>query len=101
MSISRRGFLAGIIAAGLAPAVVKAEILMPVRQIIVPDSFGQRGYVPWKTEISSIHMNEHWMRELRRHAQPSTMFEHFGRVRPMPSNEARTIKFRRYAPFAS
>jgi hypothetical protein len=27
----RRGFLRGILAAGMAPAIVKAEILMPVR----------------------------------------------------------------------
>jgi hypothetical protein len=34
--ITRRGLLQGILAAGMAPAIVKAEILMPVRQIIVP-----------------------------------------------------------------
>jgi hypothetical protein len=34
--ITRRGLLRGILAAGIAPAFIKAEILMPVRQIIVP-----------------------------------------------------------------
>lgn len=34
--ITRRGLLQGIFAAGMAPAICKAEILMPVRKIIVP-----------------------------------------------------------------
>lgn len=38
MSITRRGLLQGIFAATLAPAIVKAEILMPVRKIIVPQA---------------------------------------------------------------
>ena len=32
----RRSFLRSILAAGMAPAICKAEILMPVRKIIVP-----------------------------------------------------------------
>jgi hypothetical protein len=35
---TRRGFLAGVLAAGVAPIVVKAGVLMPVRKIIVPPS---------------------------------------------------------------
>lgn len=34
--MNRRGFLGSILAAGMAPVIVKAEILMPVRQIWVP-----------------------------------------------------------------
>lgn len=34
--LSRRSFLGGILAAASAPAVVKAEILMPVKKIIRP-----------------------------------------------------------------
>lgn len=34
--ITRRGLLQGILAAGMAPAICKAEILMPVKKIIVP-----------------------------------------------------------------
>lgn len=34
--MNRRGFLGGILAACAAPAIVKAELLMPVRKIIVP-----------------------------------------------------------------
>ena len=33
---TRRGFLASILAAGVAPAAVGSGILMPVRQIVVP-----------------------------------------------------------------
>lgn len=36
MILSRRGFLAGIIAAGMAPAIVRAGIIMPIKpQLIV------------------------------------------------------------------
>lgn len=34
--MNRRGFLKGILAAGIAPAVCKARILMPVKRIVVP-----------------------------------------------------------------
>jgi hypothetical protein len=36
MTLDRRGLLAGIFAAGFAPAFVGAKVLMPVRQIAVP-----------------------------------------------------------------
>jgi hypothetical protein len=36
--IGRRGFLAGILAAGVAPAFVGSSVLMPVRRIILPTS---------------------------------------------------------------
>ena len=32
--MNRRGFLSSILAAGIAPAFVKAEILMPVRKVV-------------------------------------------------------------------
>lgn len=35
--MNRRGFLGGILAACAAPAIVKAELLMPVRKIVVPN----------------------------------------------------------------
>jgi hypothetical protein len=37
--ISRRGLLQGILAAGMAPAIVKAGVLMPVRQIWTPPEY--------------------------------------------------------------
>jgi hypothetical protein len=36
--MNRRGLLGGILAAGVAPAFVGSSILMPVRQIVVPDA---------------------------------------------------------------
>lgn len=35
--MNRRGFLAGILAAGVAPAVVGSGILMPTRKLVTPD----------------------------------------------------------------
>jgi hypothetical protein len=35
--MNRRGFLAGILAAGFAPAAIGSGVLMPVRQIVVPE----------------------------------------------------------------
>ena len=34
--MKRRGFLGAILALGMAPAIIKAEILMPVRTILKP-----------------------------------------------------------------
>lgn len=38
MELNRRGFLSGIFAAAMAPAIVKAENLMQVRKIILLDA---------------------------------------------------------------
>lgn len=38
--MNRRGFLKGILAAGVAPAVVGSGILMPVRKLIMPMEIG-------------------------------------------------------------
>lgn len=40
MNLSRRGFLAGLAATIAAPAIVKAEILMPIKKIIMPNELG-------------------------------------------------------------
>ncbi len=36
--MNRRGFLSGILAAGVAPAFIGSSVLMPVRQIWKPDA---------------------------------------------------------------
>jgi hypothetical protein len=36
---TRRGFLAGILAAGFAPAAIGSGVLMPVRKIVAPPSY--------------------------------------------------------------
>ena len=47
--MNRRGFLAGILAAGAAPAFVGSSVLMPVRKIILPES-GPRGWILHETQ---------------------------------------------------
>ena len=85
MSMSRRGFLKSILAAGVAPAVVGSGALMPIRKIAVPRGTVFRVYQPapidistlveglaptaepaiayldWKTIPTAINLNEDWM----------------------------------------
>jgi hypothetical protein len=111
--MNRRGFLLGsILAAGLAPAIVKAEILMPVRQIIVPPRTVKfRRYAPGfdfgrddKTVVTLVAGQGEDLRivsateyagmslaqmhrikaEMLRQAQPSFMFERYVRRLPSP-----------------
>jgi hypothetical protein len=42
--MNRRGFLSGIIAAGMAPAVVGSGILMPLGKVWVPERFDLRAF---------------------------------------------------------
>lgn len=37
--MNRRGFLTGLVSALAAPAIVRAELLMPVRSIVRPEPF--------------------------------------------------------------
>jgi hypothetical protein len=47
MTITRRGFLAGILAAAAAPAIGRASSLMQIApQKIITDPFGQLGFIP-------------------------------------------------------
>lgn len=41
MTISRRGFILGLGAALAAPAIVRAEIIMPVRKLILSPTLGE------------------------------------------------------------
>ena len=44
--MNRRGLLRGILAAGMAPVIVKAEILMPVKTIVNPYPWIEPWYAP-------------------------------------------------------
>lgn len=47
--MERRAFLrglAGCFAAAAAPGVIGSGVLMPIRKIVVPDPFGQYGFIP-------------------------------------------------------
>lgn len=50
----RRGFLASILAAGVAPAAIGSGILMPARKIIVPASGFLRLEAPASGELLEI-----------------------------------------------
>jgi hypothetical protein len=57
--MNRRGFLQAILAAAVAPAFIDSKILMPVRQLIVPNlelstSFGLTGYAYYWFDESRI-----------------------------------------------
>lgn len=62
--MNRRGFLAGILAAGAAPAIVRAEILMPLApRIWVPAPLGVRGFVNARFYPGSTVTNADWMED--------------------------------------
>lgn len=57
--MNRRGFLSSILALGCAPAIVKAEILMPVRKIIVPEAFMFDNVARWEpSRVWWSHLND-------------------------------------------
>lgn len=47
MDLKRRSFMAGLLAAGVSPALCKAKFLMPMRKIVLPRVFDM--------EIGIIH----------------------------------------------
>lgn len=59
MTISRRGFLGGIIAAAAAPAIVKAEILMPVKPIF----YGGHEIIWSNLGVEGVIQQTDWMWE--------------------------------------
>lgn len=61
--MNRRGFLGSILAAGMAPVIVKAEILMPVRQIWVPSSVP--AFVPRNNLITAEEVARQSLKILR------------------------------------
>lgn len=68
--ISRRSLMASILAAGVAPWIVKAGVLMPVKKIIVPSLF-----VP---EFVDLSFNGPWAK-LYQYTETTPDFE-IGRV---------------------
>lgn len=91
--IARRSFLAGILGAAAAPAIVKAESLM---KIFVPqqrlytgeidDGFAMRGWISLDRRTSEML---HWQAKNLRMTS-------FCAPHPIPGPSGRTIKFRRY-----
>lgn len=88
--MNRRGLLRGILAAGMAPAIAKAGILMPVRDIIVPriDPFGQFGYIDNVRFITTPFWAEEMLQKIAPIREPF-----FSKEYP-----ARFVDFRRYNP---
>lgn len=96
--IGRRSFLAGILGAAAAPAIVKAESLM---KIIVPQQrlyTGELGAIDAEFRFVATHPGEQWLAD----AMTRDMLKHFKTSRPiagfpLSAGATRTIKFRRCA----
>jgi hypothetical protein len=78
--MNRRGLLRGILAAGMAPMVVKAGVLMPVKKILTPIEFGHienfRYYESSMLGTTYVQVTKRAIaraqEEMLRHAQPLT-----------------------------
>lgn len=61
MSLSRRGFIGGLAAALAAPAIVRAESLMPVRNRLIPHIY----YVSWwQADVLPDGSSGEWERKI-------------------------------------
>lgn len=60
--MNRRGFLKGILAAGVAPAFIGSSILMPVRKIVAPAAEEFIGFTQSGTGATSMTMQEAMLR---------------------------------------
>jgi hypothetical protein len=98
--IGRRSFLAGILGAAAAPAIVKASSLM---KIVVPHQglyTGEFGVIeefrlvvsPAYSVAMSQGMLQHMQRELLRAARPSLTLESFTRSWDIPVDLARELR---------
>lgn len=94
--IGRRSFLAGILGAAAAPAIVKAESLM---KIVVPRArlyTGEIGVIDGFLVVVSPTMSTSYAaREMLRIAQRD-LLSMYSREVSLPSSSGKTIKFRRY-----
>jgi hypothetical protein len=95
--IGRRSFIAGILGAAAAPAIVKSESLMkivvPQQRLyagelgVVSDGFGMRGWISLDRYASEML---HWR---AKHLRMTS----FCAPHPIPEPSGKTVKFRRYA----
>lgn len=58
--MNRRGFLSSVIALSVAPAIVRAQSLMPGRGLIVPTTLGQDSLIWINNEIDRLGVNRLW-----------------------------------------
>lgn len=69
--MQRRGFLAGILAAGFAPAAIGSGVLMPVKKIVQPawmilDGLSNDGYIQFDgVDVSYIDTRHLTIRDLK------------------------------------
>lgn len=96
--IGRRSFLAGILGAAAAPAIVKAESLMrvvvPKREMLIVGSLG--GIERFRIHADGSHSFATLTSEMLRRAERSLLLERFSESRPMPAPSGNTIRFRKY-----
>lgn len=60
IDVNRRGFLGAIISAAVAPAIIKAGVLMPIKPALVMASFANWGTsIPYTVEPSQRDLNRH------------------------------------------
>jgi hypothetical protein len=101
---TRRSFLSAILAGCTAPAIVKAEILMPVRKIVVPaDPFGTRGFLwerglpsPWLLSQREQDAMNREMRRLLDNLPPSDRFQTIINDQRRPDLDARLQRVREH-----
>lgn len=56
--MNRRGFLQAILAAGVAPAVIRSGVLMPVRSFLIPSrdfEIGSYENIRWAGELDPVN----------------------------------------------
>lgn len=63
MDMTRRGFLKAVLACAAAPAIVKAEILMPVKQLVASDGHPLRSGMIGRVEGFHYYHDAGWWDE--------------------------------------
>jgi hypothetical protein len=88
---TRRGFLGAMLAAAVAPAIVRAELLMPVRPVIAapPIFTGEIGWIDGFRFIETPHLDDRIIDTLRYGMGAATMAYANG---PPPTLTMRAIR---------